>query len=107
MVTAQAGDSQAYRQLLAIIVIRSMEACAPAISRQELDAADVDEFVGRVLQMVHAALATFDPRHSIDIWLLAIISVQLEQSKRQHRAGLQATGARAIASWYRRLLKQI
>jgi len=106
MMASQAGDNQAYRQLLTAIVMRSMEACAQAVSRNEMAAADVDECICRVLHMVHAALATFDPKYSIDVWLFAIISAQLAQSRRQHRARLHETGAHAAANWYRRLLKQ-
>jgi RNA polymerase sigma-70 factor (ECF subfamily) len=92
MVAAQAGDRLAYRQLLSTVAMRAREACTQNVRTRELGPAGVQAIVDSVLLGVHAARATFDPAHSFDVWLAAMISAQLAQSARRHRAVAREPG---------------
>ncbi len=103
MVAAQGGDRLAYRQLLAAVAARVMDACRQDVRTQEWGAAEVAALACGILQAVHTARATFDPRSSFEAWLSAIISTRLAASTRQHRAVAQAATSGIAKPWYRRL----
>jgi hypothetical protein len=103
MMAAQDGDRLAYRQLLAAVAVRAVQACSQDGSAKALQAAERDAFACSVLQTVHTAMATFDPGHSFDDWLSAIIATRLAQSRTGHRAMLRTTGAHIARTWYRRV----
>jgi hypothetical protein len=104
MVAAQDGDSLAYRRLLAEVAMRAMEAYVLDGAAQQLAAGDRDAFACRVLHTVHAALSTFDPNQSFDVWLGAIISTHLARSQRRRGTILREARTRVATAWYRRLL---
>jgi DNA-directed RNA polymerase specialized sigma24 family protein len=104
MVAAQGGDRLAYRQLLAVVAMRAMEACMKDRWAQAIEAAERDVFACSVLQTVHTTMATFDPKHSFDAWLCAIISTRLTQSRRRNSAAQRVTDAHIARTWYQGLL---
>jgi hypothetical protein len=104
MVAAQGGDKLSYRQLLATVALRSMDAYKQHIFVHESRVDDRDAFICNVLHTVHAMLATYDPRYSFDDWLSAIISAQMTQSSRQCRAVMQAASGDVQKTRFSRLL---
>jgi len=82
MRAAQAGDSDAYAQLMREItprirfVVRSR--------RKFLSADDIEDLVQDVLLSVHAVRATYDPSRPFMPWLLAIIRNRLADAARRY-----------------------
>jgi len=82
MRAAQAGDADAYAQLMREItprirfVVRSR--------RKFLSADDIEDLVQDVLLSVHAVRATYDPGRPFMPWLLAIIRNRLADAARRY-----------------------
>jgi RNA polymerase sigma factor (sigma-70 family) len=83
MQAAQAGNTDAYLELLAEIV--------PRIRRMVrahwrfLGAEDVEDIVQDALLSLHAVRATYDPERSFMPWLLAIIRNRIADGARRYR----------------------
>lgn len=97
MVAAQQGDQRAYRELLG----RCMPTIIATARRQGVAGALVDDVVQDVLMTLHAARATYDPRHPFLPWLHAIARFRaidaLRRQGRQHSRELHAPVAMETA----------
>ena len=82
MQAAQAGDGQAYVQLLGEITPRLRR----IIRRQRrfLKTEDIEDLVQDVLLSLHAVRATYDPRFPFIPWLMAIMRNRLADSARRY-----------------------
>ena len=82
MRAAQAGDSQAYAQLMQELTLR----LRPVVRRQRafLNREDIEDLVQDVLLSVHAARATYDPARPFLPWLLAITRNRLADGARRY-----------------------
>jgi RNA polymerase sigma-70 factor (ECF subfamily) len=82
MKAAQAGDGNAYRQLLDEITPRIRRIVRS--QRSFLQAEDIEDLVQDVLLSVHAVRATYDPERPFVPWLLAITRNRLVDGARRH-----------------------
>ncbi len=82
MRAAQAGDSGAYRQLLANIVPRLRNLIRKR--RPFLSPEDIEDLVQDVLLSLHAVHATYDPQRPFMPWLLAIVHNRMADGARRH-----------------------
>ncbi len=82
MQASQAGDAQAYIELLSEITPRLRR----IIRRQRrfLQAEDIEDLVQDVLLSLHAVRATYDPRRPFVPWLLGITRNRLADHARRH-----------------------
>ena len=82
MKAGQAGDAEAYEQLLHAIAPRIRQ----AVRRQRAFAGreDVEDLVQDVLLSVHAARVTYDPRRPFMPWLMAILRNRLADGARRY-----------------------
>jgi RNA polymerase sigma factor (sigma-70 family) len=90
MRAAQAGDAQAYAQLLKAITPRLRSVIRN--QRRFLQPADVEDLVQDVLLSLHAVRGTYDPERPFMPWLLAIAHNRLADAGRRHaRSGAHET----------------
>lgn len=82
MRAAQAGDTQAYIDLLRTITSRLRQIIRN--QRSFLQPADIEDLVQDVLLSVHAVRATYDPDRPFMPWLLAIAHNRLADSARRY-----------------------
>jgi RNA polymerase sigma factor (sigma-70 family) len=82
MRAAQAGDSDAYLQLLRHITPRIRQIVGRR--RGFAGRADVEDLVQDILLSLHAVRATYDPNRPFMPWLLAIISNRLADGARRY-----------------------
>jgi RNA polymerase sigma factor (sigma-70 family) len=82
MQSAQAGDTQAYVQLLEKITPRLRQIVRS--QRRFLNADDIEDLVQDVLLSLHAVRATYDPRRPFMPWLMAITRNRLADGARRH-----------------------
>jgi RNA polymerase sigma-70 factor (ECF subfamily) len=82
MRTAQAGDSEAYLQLLQHIVPRIRQIVGHR--RGFAGGADVEDLVQDILLSLHTVRATYDPNRPFMPWLLAIIRSRLADGARRY-----------------------
>ena len=82
MRAAQAGDGEAYLELLRTITPRVRRIVAR--QRGFAGAADVEDLVQDVLLSVHAVRATYDPGRPFMPWLLAIVRNRLVDGARRY-----------------------
>lgn len=82
MRAAQAGDADAYRQLLQHILprIRQIVGRRRGFAGKE----DVEDLVQDILLSLHAVRATYDPNHPFMPWLLAIVRNRLADGARRY-----------------------
>jgi RNA polymerase sigma-70 factor (ECF subfamily) len=81
-VKAQAGDAEAYRDLLTALVPFLRRVLIKGLSRP----ADADDIVQEVLVSVHKALSTYSPDRPFMPWLMAITNYRRTDYLRQHYA---------------------
>jgi RNA polymerase sigma-70 factor (ECF subfamily) len=81
MQAAQAGDAQAYVQLLKEITPRLRRIIRS--QRRFLQPEDVEDLVQDVLLSLHAVRATYDPRRPFVPWLMGIMRNRLADSARR------------------------
>jgi RNA polymerase sigma-70 factor (ECF subfamily) len=82
MRAAQAGDSDAYLQLLQHIAPRIRQIVGRR--RGFAGRADVEDLVQDILMSLHAVRATYDPNRPFTPWLLAIIRGRLADGARRY-----------------------
>ena len=82
MRAAQAGDAQAYAELLRKITPRLRQIIRN--QRRFLQPADIEDLVQDVLVSLHAVRATYDPERPFMPWLVAITHNRLADSARRH-----------------------
>jgi RNA polymerase sigma factor (sigma-70 family) len=82
MQSAQAGDTQAYVQLLEKIMPRLRQIVRN--QRRFLNADDIEDLVQDVLLSLHAVRATYDPRRPFMPWLMAITRNRLADGARRY-----------------------
>src|SRR5438093_13494179 len=85
MCAAQAGDADAYIQLLNEITPRIRQIVRR--QRRFLGADDIEDLVQDILLSVHAVRATYDPQRPFMPWLLAITRNRLADSARRYVRG--------------------
>ncbi|PYS56263.1 MAG: RNA polymerase subunit sigma [Acidobacteria bacterium] len=85
MCAAQAGDADAYIQLLNEITPRIRQIVRR--QRRFLGADDIEDLVQDILLSVHAVRATYDPQRPFMPWLLAITRNRLADSARRYARG--------------------
>jgi len=81
-VKAQAGDSEAYRELLTGLVPLLRRILVKGLARPS----DADDIVQEVLLSVHKALNTYSPERPFMPWLMAIVNFRRADYLRQHYA---------------------
>lgn len=81
-VKAQAGDTEAYRELLTGIVPMLRRILAKGLARPD----DADDIVQEILISVHKALNTYSPDRPFMPWLMAIVHYRRTDYLRQHYA---------------------
>jgi len=82
MRAAQAGDSDAYLQLLQHIMPRIRRIVGRR--RGFAGPADVEDLVQEILLSLHAVRATYDPNRPFMPWMLAIVRSRLADGARRH-----------------------
>jgi RNA polymerase sigma factor (sigma-70 family) len=82
MTRVQAGDPDAYEELLDDLVPRVRRLVLR--QRSFLGAQDIEDLVQDILLSVHAARATYDPKRPFLPWLLAIERNRLADTARRH-----------------------
>jgi len=82
MQAAQAGDTQAYVQLLEQIAPRLRQIVRG--QRRFLKSEDIEDIVQDVLLSLHAVRATYDPRRPFMPWLIAITRNRLADAARRY-----------------------
>jgi RNA polymerase sigma factor (sigma-70 family) len=82
MQAAQAGDAQAYVQLLKEITPRLRQIVRG--QRRFLKAEDIEDIVQDVLLSLHAVRATYDPQRPFMPWLIAITRNRLADAARRY-----------------------
>jgi RNA polymerase sigma factor (sigma-70 family) len=85
MRAAQAGDSDAYLQLLQHIMPRIRRIVGRR--RGFAGAADVEDLVQDILLSLHAVRATYDPNRPFMPWMLAIVRCLADGARRHARQG--------------------
>src|SRR5881628_1563938 len=85
MQAAQAGDAEAYTQLLEEIAPRIRQIVRSR--RRFLGAEDIEDLVQDVLLSVHSVRASYDPQRPFMPWLLAITRNRLADSSRRYARG--------------------
>ena len=89
MRAAQAGDRDAYKELLyARLPLIKNVAQRTGASRDKLD-----DMIGETLIVIHRVRHTYDPSHSFATWLMAIslhVSMDKMREKKRHSIGLRA-----------------
>lgn len=92
MKAAQAGDQDAYVQLLLEITPRLRRIVLR--NRGFLSTEDIEDLVQDILLSLHAVRATYDPRRPFMPWLLAIVRNRLADGARRYAR----TAAREVAT---------
>ena len=82
MKTAQAGDIEAYSQLLQEVTIRLRRIVRRY--RSFLSDEDIEDLVQDILLSLHSVRATYDPRRPFMPWLLAITRNRLADGARRY-----------------------
>ena len=82
MQAAQAGDTQAYVQLLGKITLRLRQIVRGR--RRFLKAEDIEDLVQDILLSLHAVRATYDPQRPFMPWLMAITRNRLADGARRY-----------------------
>jgi RNA polymerase sigma-70 factor (ECF subfamily) len=85
MQAAQAGDTQAYVQLLREITPRLRQIVRD--QRRFLKAEDIEDLAQDVLLSLHAVRATYDPQRPFMPWLMAITRNRLADGARRYTRG--------------------
>jgi hypothetical protein len=92
MKAAQAGDQDAYVQLLLEVTPRLRRIVLR--NRGFLSTEDIEDLVQDILLSLHAVRATYDPRRPFMPWLLAIVRNRLADGARRYAR----TAAREVAT---------
>jgi len=82
MMLAQAGDTEAYSQLLQKVTIRLRRIVRR--SRSFLADEDIEDLVQDILLSLHSVRATYDPQRPFMPWLLAITRNRLADGARRY-----------------------
>lgn len=82
MRSAQAGDEEAYRNLLTVVTPRIRRVVRAR--RAFLGSADVEDIVQDVLLSMHSVLATYDPDRPFLPWMVAIVRNRLADAARRY-----------------------
>ena len=90
MKIAQAGDTEAYTQLLQEVTVRLRRIVRRY--RSFLTDEDIEDLVQDILLSLHSVRATYDPRRPFMPWLLAITRNRLADGARRYAR----TGAREV-----------